>query len=310
MRSRCFSTGPVRISTTFARRCTSIQATTTLISSKNMNIYIDMLQDIGILVDDRHECDFKYVSQYELKCTVCGETKNSKVDDPSCCGEVMQQKNGHLVCHKCARCVVHSERIWYWPYAQEGKRTNCGYTMKKYRPYKKTQYFLNHLKRYEGSLCNVKEPWVADMFAEVNPLHRDAYFHVRSWLLKHKKTKYYGHIFTMIYDNGGRRPDLSVEAYRRLKDEIKAVCHYHDDVKYRGEMLGHSMKCVPAMLHKLLILSGHEPYYNLHQLKDQGLMEKVDRFFEMYVANVVNKRRNCAFIRTSPNRTGKSSDCR
>lgn len=256
-----------------------------------MDVYEDMLQEIGVLPDTRHECHFTFTSKFITTCTICGAIRNLQAPSPSCCGEPMtQNQSGHVSCYHCARSQLNSELVWYWPYAVDGKRSNSGYTFTKKRPYKKEQYFMTHLKRYLGHVRSVPPaPWITSMFATVDVLHPDAYFAVRHWLLTHRKTQHYSQIFSLIYANGGKQPDISPQAYTQLQKEIKCLCHYFFDRQVHAHSKK-SMKCVPAMLHHLLLLSGHRPHYTLHRLKDTELLQKVDQLFTDYKRDVVDLR--------------------
>ena len=81
-----------------------------------------------------------------------------------------------------------------------GSKSTQNVTM--YRPYHPLTHFREHLRRYMGERFQyIPEELLKDLRGKIDPMHRDAFWHVKSELksLRHKKYK------VQYWDRGMRR---------------------------------------------------------------------------------------------------------
>jgi hypothetical protein len=137
---------------------------------------------------------------------------------------------------------------------------------------------------------------------------RDAYYLVRDRLKRCKMSKYYKHIFRLIHEMGGRRPELTGHQLQLINMHFNIMQSYfyensgcfmgHNSfgniVKYReseGKFQRKSMPSISMLLDFLLKGVGHVPYYRLPYLKDKQLRERVYEFYNSHIANLEEIRR-------------------
>lgn len=234
-------------------------------------------------------------------CGVCNETRTTSAKKDECCGPIVcDSKEGTFVCSVCGK-VLDS-------YMYEG----CGFLnnqfIKDRPPQKKRHYhsgihFQTHLKRYMGASPGEIPDKLYEQLGDIDLKDRNAYFEVRRRLKSLKLSKYYKHIFRIIYDLGGRKPELSGDQLQRLNIHFNMMQSYFyensgcfmghnsfgDIVKYRasqGKFSRKSMPSISMLLDFLLKGVGHTPFYSLPYLKDKQLRHRVYEFYNSHITNL------------------------
>lgn len=214
-----------------------------------------------------------------------------------CCnGDTCVNSEAYTVCMDCGKCLPDAPKqfVFYmnnYDAGQEGcsffkrdSKRNSGVQLPaKRRYYQSKIHFMTHLKRYLD-LVTSGDPVPAGLIRELDVDVNDemAYFHVRDLLKKRKLGKHYKDIFTIIYQRGGVRPDLSGAQLEMVERHIKSIQTFFYANRHRWRKK--SMPCVPWLLERLLIACGHKPYYCLHMLKSEPLQKEAENFYDAYVA--------------------------
>ncbi len=264
---------------------------------------VSMLRDIGLEMDcDTHVCEHNVeaITRYKYRCKICLKVVDLHIAASVCCSEVMIQDNsGYCTCHVCGNSVYDPELQYHKPFVKEGAPFQSdGMQWKKKRYYNKNIHFKTQLNRYLGVTDledTEKLMWFSDLQKVVDVSDRSCYKIVREFLRIHKLTKYYPHIFTLIYRLGGTQPLLTQVQHQRCLTEFDALRHYFCDMHLllnTEKLKRTSMLSVPMILQMILRQVGHIPYYDLHELKDPVLYEKVIVFYNKYLENVVYNRQD------------------
>lgn len=257
-----------------------------------------------ILQEFEHRC-YEHLENapalHMFQCGVCGKQMSAVIKRDECCGPVeADSKEGLFVCSKCGRVV--DGRMF------EG----CGYLnnqfvkdipVTKKRCYHSGIHFDTHLKRYMGESPGDVPQTLLKELSHIDVSDRDAYFVVRNHLKSRKLSKYYKHIFRIIYELGGQRPKLEGWQKDKLVSDYKVLQTYfyeNSDCfmglnvygcvrKYRrslGKFKRKSMPSLSMLLDFLLKGVGHVPYYRLPYLKDEDLRHRVYEFFKCHRENL------------------------
>ena len=113
---------------------------------------------------------------------------------------------------------------------------------------------------------------------------RDAYFNVRKILKKYKYNKYYKDTFQLIYEAGGKRPQLSHQDFDNC---VRRFMMFQSKfIRFRENYHRHNLPCYYMILELILKQTGHEPFYHFPHLKDNYLEQKI---FEIF-SDVYNKK--------------------
>lgn len=209
-----------------------------------------------------------------------------------CCGPLeINHREGYEYCWTCGKIVcpyiyVQEEERFRTKYNEPfGAKSRYSYT--KYRPYKSLTHFREHLRRYCGQkFVKMPEALVELLRPEIDVARRDAYQQVARALKKYRNRAfeiqvydaemrrhyartvygrdYYKHIFSIIYDLGGEQPRVSniyamIQTYKNFAYRFSQRTAFLE----RRSMPSHLM-----VLDLILRRHGHEPYYELPQLKD------------------------------------------
>lgn len=234
-------------------------------------------------------------------CTICSRRMSTLSQEDKCCGDIIvDSKEGMFLCSKCGKVLD--------TYMYEG----CGFLnnqfVKDMAPQKKRHYhsgihFQTHLKRYLGQTPGKIPESLIKSLNHVDVFDRNAYFTVREYLKKRKLSKYYKHIFRIIYELGGIKPELTGAQIDEISLHYKVMQTYFYDnsgcfmgqnsygylVKYRkslGKFDRKSMPSLSMLLDFMLKGVGHEPYYHLPYLKDKELRDRVHEFYQCHIANL------------------------
>lgn len=257
-----------------------------------------------ILFEFEHRCYDHLGSTASLhiyECGVCGKKMSTLARQDSCCGEIIvDPKEGTFVCKGCGKVVDGRMR--------EGSGFLNNQFIKDMPPVKKRHYhsgihFQTHLKRYLGDTPGEIPSEIYDELRHINVTDRDAYFLVREHLKKRKQSKYYKHIFRLIYELGGHRPKLEGWQKDKIEAHYKVMQAYFYDnsgcfmgqnmygnmEKYRkslGKFNRKSMPSIAMLLDFLLKGVSHTPYYRLPYLKDPDLRQRVYDFYRCHIENL------------------------
>jgi hypothetical protein len=196
------------------------------------------------------------------------------MDNPDCCvqPEITHGPRGeNAYCMSCGLCMKN--RFMELDYVR--LKTGVYYTKKRF--YAPLTHFKEHLRRYMGARFTEIPQQVLDGIKDLNFQHADAYFQVKARLKAMKMSKLYKEIFTLIYINGGRRPNIDNQTYEKCVADFKVIMQKFLGI--RGDYQRHSMPCNYMLLDMLLRQNGHEPYYLFPYLKNDKCR---DRVMEIY----------------------------
>lgn len=238
------------------------------------------------------------------KCTVCSKVVSPFTQDKLCCGEVrINEKDGEHVCYKCGLVVQG--------YLIEGMGETSNDFIRDFNPRKRRHYhpyihFNTHLKRYLGDVdLQIEDKYLNEMKSCINVRSPNAYEDVRKYLKKQKLSDNYKAIYRIIYDLGGNKPVLTSVQYEGIKNDFMNLQTFflNNSGKYcaissggmvvkQRESLGKfnrkSIPCLSMLLDILLRKNGHVPFYNIPQLKDADLRQRVLDFYECHRKNNQN----------------------
>lgn len=230
---------------------------------------MEMLKEVGITAENMlptsEDQKFNYIPP--PVCEVCQE-------EP-----LTLWRDGYLSCHTCGlvnrdeRQYDHTSVPDYYK-IQSSKAMN-GTHFEKKRSYKPITHFKEHLRRYMGArFTPIPDILLQDLTKYgVDPLSPDAFFHVKKALKKLKYNTYYKEIFLIIYKLGGYAPSISDKLFHQCVDAYQALMLAFE--RKKKEWKRHSMPSNYVVLSMLLEHFGHEPYYNIPNLKDDDLQDKV-----------------------------------
>lgn len=237
-------------------------------------------------------------------CSVCGERRNVGDNRLHCCGVVtFDNRNGNFGCEKCGRVVWERVMDGQGMYENEFVRDA---NPQKRRHYRSRIHFYTHLRRYMGDTTGeIPERCYSVVRELVDVGSSEAYEETRRLYKKEGLGQYYKHIFRVLYECGGHRPELSSEVIQKVKEDFNALERYfyeHSDgdcffnnhgalIKRRKSLGTFSRKSMPSLAMLLVILlekNGHEIFYRISYLKDDRLRQKVLDFYDAFRRDIIN----------------------
>lgn len=258
-----------------------------------------------VLLFEHNCCDyFEYGDKRnEYVCMICGERRNIGASVTRCCGEVtFDDRNGNFGCEKCGMItharVTDGQAIYENEYVKDANP-------QKRRHYRSRIHFCTHLRRYMGDTSgDIPERCYKLVREKIDVKDRNAYEDARKLFKEHKLGAYYRHIFRILYDLGGIRPELSNECIQKVKADFNALeiyfydhsdgeCYFNNHgalIKRRKSLGKFCRKSMPSLAMLLVILlekNGHEIYYRMAYLKDVKLKEKVLEFYDEFQRDII-----------------------
>lgn len=254
-----------------------------------------------------HDCsrNYEYVdNMFTFQCKICGEKRRIGGNSPRCCGQVtFDSRNGNFGCERCGRVlyekVVDGQGMYENEYVQDANP-------QKRRHYRSRIHFYTHLRRYMGDTTGkIPERCYELVREKVDVNDRDAYEQARKLFKKEGLGGYYKHVFRVLYECGGRKPQLSSATIQKVKQDFNALEEYfyeHSDgicffnnhgalVKERKSLGRFSRKSMPSLAMLLVILlekNGHDIYYRMAYLKDDKLRQKVLDFYDAFTRDIID----------------------
>lgn len=252
------------------------------------NIYLELLAEHGIEISDNDRRDWAKEMQTQ---TLQSPTAQSEKPawDKTCikCTEFdYDPRQEFYYCVKCYKCKRERIIIFQQAYHSATKFSNHWtqplgsqntITIYKKRFYKPITHFKEHLRRYMGARFTQLPEDLLEKLRGIDPEDVNMYFEVRSRLKALKLNKYYKDIFMIMYQLGGKNPQLDHGLYEQCITDFKWLMQHF--MKNRSQWGRHSMPSNYVLLEILLRKNGHTPYYNLPTLKDSVLRAKV---YEIY----------------------------
>jgi hypothetical protein len=238
-------------------------------------VYLEMLKDIGVDVSN----ELKQQPSVEID-----QQRQRKKRVRICCAEpyiVLNQPLGQYWCENCG--LIHDNQVYISElFVVCGKSIpipgkQCSTTITRKRWYQPLTHFKEHLRRYMGARYrNLPDDMINKLkqhLTEEDFKQPDAYKTVQKVLKTTGYNKFYKEIFTIIYHCGGINPKLDHRIYDDCIRDFKYICT--EFMQNRTIFGRHSMPSLYMMMDILLRRNNHIPHYNIPQLKDVTLRERV-----------------------------------
>jgi hypothetical protein len=151
---------------------------------------------------------------------------------------------------------------------------NNGYVFVSPRFYKPLSHFREHLRRYMGAnrvqLNDEQLNYLKQNLDETNP---KAYMILKELLKNLNLPRQYRNIWSILYQLGGKLPELSNHQFHACLNIFKKFLIIFDKHKHLW-----NRKSIPShymLLNEFLVLVEHEKYYEFPVLKNEGLKKNV-----------------------------------
>ncbi len=196
-----------------------------------------------------------------------------------CCGEITVSQGGY-VCTSCGKVLQQGviESDYHCGYAKiyrhESQKPLGGdehwYTERKRRYHPKT-HFKQHLNCYLGAR-NRKIPGTIlnALKKKICVTDPEAFNQVRCWLKAHHKFSYYKDTFTILYRLGAPIP-----TFTKVTEIMDDFSIWYNNFTGSHRFGGHNTPSMQMLLMIFLKRHGHEPFYNIPELKSKKLRDRV-----------------------------------
>lgn len=152
---------------------------------------------------------------------------------------------------------------------------NNGYVFVSPRFYKPISHFREHLRRYMGANnVNLTKNQLDLLKSELDETDPKAYMILKDLLKKNNLPRQYKNIWSILYQLGGKIPDLTNNQFHgclNLFKKFLIIFDKHKQLWKRKSIPSHYM-----LLNEFLVLVNHEKYYEFPVLKNEHLKKNVE----------------------------------